>query len=43
DRDFIAQTVATALSLPPLEAIEVLNLRPLDDICSAPLNDPVQP
>ncbi|MBS1195466.1 MAG: cell envelope-related transcriptional attenuator, partial [Actinobacteria bacterium] len=32
DRDFIAQTVATALSLPPLEAIEVLNLRPLDDI-----------
>jgi len=43
DRDFIAQTVATALSLPPLEAIEVLNLRPLDDICSEPLNDPVQP
>jgi len=33
DRDFIAQTVATALSLPPLEAIEVLNLQPLDDIC----------
>jgi LCP family protein required for cell wall assembly len=43
DRDFIAQTVATALSLPPLEAIEVLNLKPLDDICSAPLNDPIQP
>ena len=43
DRDFIAQTVATALSLPPLEAIEVLNLQPLDDICSQPLNDPVQP
>jgi polyisoprenyl-teichoic acid--peptidoglycan teichoic acid transferase len=43
DRDFIAQTVATALSLPPLEAIEVLNLQPLDDICSRPLNDPIQP
>jgi LCP family protein required for cell wall assembly len=43
DRDFIAETVATALSLPPLEAIEVLNLRPLDDICREPLNDPVQP
>ncbi len=43
DRDFIAQTVATALSLPPLEAIAVLNLQPLDDICSQPLNDPVQP
>jgi LCP family protein required for cell wall assembly len=43
DRDFIAQTVATALSLPPLEAIEVLNLQPLDDICSQPLNDPIQP
>lgn len=43
DRDFIAQTVATALSLPPLEAIEVLNLQPLDDICRQPLNDPVQP
>ena len=43
DRDFIAETVATALSLPPLEAIEVLNLQPLDDICSQPLNDPVQP
>jgi len=43
DRDFIAETVATALTLPPLEAIEVLNLRPLDDICRAPLNDPIQP
>jgi polyisoprenyl-teichoic acid--peptidoglycan teichoic acid transferase len=43
DRDFIAQTVATALSLPPLEAIDVLNLQPLDDICSQPLNDPIQP
>jgi len=43
DRDFIAETVATALSLPPLEAIEVLNLRPLDDVCREPLNDPVQP
>lgn len=43
DRDFIAETVATALSLPPLEAIAVLNLRPLDDVCRAPLNDPVQP
>jgi LCP family protein required for cell wall assembly len=43
DRDFIAETVATALSLPPLEAIEVLHLQPLDDVCAAPLNDPVQP
>ena len=43
DREFITQTVATALSLPPLEAIEVLNLKPLDDICRAPLNDPIQP
>jgi LCP family protein required for cell wall assembly len=33
DRDFIAETVATALSLPPLEAIEVLNLQPLEDVC----------
>jgi LCP family protein required for cell wall assembly len=33
DRDFIAQTVATALSLPPLEAIRVLNLQPLTDVC----------
>ena len=33
DRDFIAETVGTALSLPPLEAIEVLNLQPLDDVC----------
>lgn len=33
DRDFIAETVQTALSLPPLEAIEVLNLQPLEDVC----------
>lgn len=33
DRDFIAQTVATAIGLPPLEAMEVLNLQPLDDLC----------
>lgn len=33
DRDFIAETVATALSLPPLEAIEQLNLQPLGDVC----------
>ncbi|MEX0826892.1 MAG: DUF6677 family protein [Acidimicrobiia bacterium] len=33
DRDFITETVATALSLPPLEAIEVLNLQPLEDVC----------
>jgi LCP family protein required for cell wall assembly len=33
DRDFIADTVDTALSLPPLEAIQVLNLQPLDDVC----------
>ena len=33
DRDFIAQTVRTALSLPPLEAIAVLNLQPLEDVC----------
>jgi len=43
DRDLIAETVSTALDLPPLEAIEVLNLQPLSDICSRPLNDPVQP
>ena len=43
DRDFIAETVATAISLPPLEAIAELNLMPLDDICSEPLNDPIQP
>jgi len=33
DRDFIAETVETALSLPPLEAIDLLNLQPLDDLC----------
>jgi polyisoprenyl-teichoic acid--peptidoglycan teichoic acid transferase len=33
DRDFIAETVQTALTLPPLEAIEVLNLQPLEDVC----------
>jgi len=33
DRDFIAATVSTALSLPPLEAIATLNLQPLDDVC----------
>ena len=33
DRVFINETVETALSLPPLEAIEVLNLQPLDDVC----------
>jgi hypothetical protein len=33
DREFIAQTVATAISLPPLEAMEALNLQPLDDLC----------
>jgi LCP family protein required for cell wall assembly len=33
NRDFIAQTVATALGLPPLEAIRVLNLQPLEDAC----------
>jgi hypothetical protein len=33
DRDFIAETVDTALSLPPLEAIQVLNLQPLEDVC----------
>ncbi len=43
DQAFIAETVATALGLPPLEAIEVLNLRPLDDVCREPLNDPIQP
>jgi hypothetical protein len=38
DRDFIAQTVDTALSLPPLEAIATLNLQPLEDTCG-----PLQP
>ena len=33
DRDFIAQTVATALSLPPLEAIATLDLQPLEAVC----------
>jgi len=38
DRDFIAQTVQTALSLPPLEAIETLHLQPLEEVCG-----PTQP
>jgi LCP family protein required for cell wall assembly len=38
DRDFIAQTVATALGLPPLEAIETLHLQPLQDVCG-----PIEP
>jgi LCP family protein required for cell wall assembly len=33
NRDFIAQTVATALSLPPAEAIATLNLQPLEAVC----------
>jgi LCP family protein required for cell wall assembly len=33
DRDFIAERTATALSLPPLEAIEVLGLQKLEDVC----------
>lgn len=37
DRDFIAATVHTALDLPPLEAIRVLNLLPLEDACGPPL------
>ncbi len=36
DRDFIAQTVATALSLPPAEAIATLNLQPLEAVCGEP-------
>ena len=36
DRDFIAQTVATAVSLPPLEAIQALGLQPLEDVCGDP-------
>ncbi len=38
DRDFIAQTVHTALSLPPAEAIATLHLQPLEDVCG-----PIQP
>jgi LCP family protein required for cell wall assembly len=33
NREFIAQTVATALSLPPAEAIATLNLQPLEAVC----------
>jgi len=33
DYDLIRATVATALSLPPLQAIETLNLQPLDEAC----------
>ena len=33
DYDLIQQTVATALSLPPADAIAALNLQPLEDIC----------
>ncbi|MFH1331260.1 MAG: LCP family protein [Actinomycetota bacterium] len=40
DRDFIVQTVATALSLPPLEAIETLNLQPLEEVCGNPRPQP---
>jgi LCP family protein required for cell wall assembly len=36
NRDFIAQTVATALSLPPAEAIATLNLQPLAAVCGDP-------
>lgn len=35
DREFIAATVDTALSLPPLQAIEQLNLQPIDDVCGS--------
>jgi len=31
--DLIRETVATAISLPPAEAIEVLNLQPIEEIC----------
>jgi len=31
--DLIRETVATAVSLPPEEAIEVLNLQPIEEIC----------
>jgi len=33
DRDFIAERTATALRLPPLEAIEALGLQRLEDVC----------
>lgn len=33
NRDFIAERTATALSLPPLEAITALGLEPLEDVC----------
>ena len=33
DRDFIAHPVATALGLPPLEAIATLGLQPLEAVC----------
>ena len=33
NRDFIAETVAAALSLPPAEAIATLNLQPLEAVC----------
>jgi hypothetical protein len=29
----IQQTVATALSLPPADAIAALNLQPIDEVC----------
>jgi len=31
--DLIRETVTTAISLPPAEAIEVLNLQPIEEIC----------
>ncbi len=33
DRDFIAERTATAISLPPLEAIAALGLQRLEDVC----------
>jgi anionic cell wall polymer biosynthesis LytR-Cps2A-Psr (LCP) family protein len=33
DRDFIAERTEIALSLPPLQAIEVLGLQKLEDVC----------
>lgn len=33
DRDFIAERTEIALSLPPLEAIEVLGLQKIEDVC----------
>ena len=33
DRDFIAERTEIALSLPPLEAIQVLGLQKLEDVC----------